>query len=273
MPKVLKMHVDVKPRSMPPNAVYVGRPSKWQNNFPITSHLSRDQVCDLHIEEFIHKPNILKEAREELVGKDLVCYCHPQSCHADFLLRVSNMSKYAGIGSRETPLEILDLMFRIANYLERHNYLLRSGGADGADRAFYSAIEDKSHAEIFVPWEGYNGFHDICPVEEKHYAAARTVHPIFDKLKQGAQKLHARNSQIILGANIDDPVDFVVCWTKGGEETRAQVSSKTGGTGVGISLASEEDIPVFNLANHDAIDRLIHFIGGYKFAFSKVSNI
>ena len=38
------------------------------------------------------------------------------------------MKYYAGIGSRKTPKEILDLMSVIGEYLQSKGYILRSGG-------------------------------------------------------------------------------------------------------------------------------------------------
>ena len=43
---------------------------------------------------------------------------------------------YTGIGSRETPTAILDLMIAIGGVLAQRGFTLRSGGADGADDAF-----------------------------------------------------------------------------------------------------------------------------------------
>ena len=43
---------------------------------------------------------------------------------------------YAGIGSRETPPEFIDEFIKIGKWLGSHGYILRSGGADGADSAF-----------------------------------------------------------------------------------------------------------------------------------------
>ena len=43
---------------------------------------------------------------------------------------------YAGIGSRNTPKEVLDVFESIGKYLALQGFVLRSGGADGADRAF-----------------------------------------------------------------------------------------------------------------------------------------
>lgn len=51
---------------------------------------------------------------------------------------------------------------------------------------------------------------------------------------------HARNCHQVLGANLDSPVDFVLCWTPGG--------ATTGGTATAIKLARKHNIPVINMA-------------------------
>jgi len=43
---------------------------------------------------------------------------------------------YAGIGARSTPQNILDIMTNLAHKLSEKEYILRSGGALGADMAF-----------------------------------------------------------------------------------------------------------------------------------------
>ena len=57
---------------------------------------------------------------------------------------------YAGIGSRETPIEYLQLFTRVATYLEGNNFMLRSGGAKGADQAFEAGVTDNNY-EIYLP--------------------------------------------------------------------------------------------------------------------------
>jgi len=52
------------------------------------------------------------------------------------------MKFYSGIGSRTTPLEVQALCTRIAAQLEKAGYVLRSGGAEGADKAFAAGVLD-----------------------------------------------------------------------------------------------------------------------------------
>lgn len=85
-PRVLNRHSD----QIPPNAVYIGRPSIWGNPFIISWTLTRKDVVTMYKTYLLSSPELLKKAREELVGKDLVCFCAPLPCHGDILLEVAN---------------------------------------------------------------------------------------------------------------------------------------------------------------------------------------
>lgn len=57
-----------------------------------------------------------------------------------------NSMTYAGIGSRETPMEVLELMTKASAWLGTKGYTLQSGGAIGADMAF----EGKSYPKTLT---------------------------------------------------------------------------------------------------------------------------
>jgi hypothetical protein len=155
---------------------------------------------------------------------------------------------YAGIGSRETPDHILELMTKIASILEVEGWVLRSGGADGADSAFDRGVKSASNKEIFLPSPYFNGksyrhpgyLH--APELPGYREASRTVamfHPAPDRLSEYAHKLMARNAMQVLGPDLDTPSRVVVAWTKNGQIT--------GGTGQALRIASASNIPIFNL--------------------------
>ena len=80
---------------MPPNTVYVGRPSKWANPFRIGIDGDREAVVRKFREYAMKKlkedPNWL----EPLRGKDLACWCPlDKPCHADVLIEL--LRKEAG---------------------------------------------------------------------------------------------------------------------------------------------------------------------------------
>jgi hypothetical protein len=72
-----------------PDRIYVGRPSKWGNPFVIGKDGTRKQVIDKYIDWFYKQENLVNSIGE-LTGKNLVCWCSPKKCHADFLLNLAN---------------------------------------------------------------------------------------------------------------------------------------------------------------------------------------
>lgn len=87
-PRVLNKKSD----KVPPGAMYVGRPSKWGNPYKIGLHGSREDVIanyrKMITKRIADNPKVFD--LEELRGRDLVCWCHPQPCHADVLLELTN---------------------------------------------------------------------------------------------------------------------------------------------------------------------------------------
>ena len=159
---------------------------------------------------------------------------------------------YAGVGSRETPKEILAEMASLAKELEELGYTLNTGDAQGADKAFRDNTKKKN---VFAP-------KDATPITMK---IAEEIHPAWDKLNDFGRKLQARNTNQIFGANLKTPVDFVIAWTKDGLENYDMRSIESGGTGQAIDMASRKGIPVVNLANPDWREKLNEVLSGeYK---------
>ena len=152
---------------------------------------------------------------------------------------------YAGIGSRETPSAVLAVLEALASVLARAGFVLRSGGAPGADTAFEDGADRGGGAkEIYLPWKGFNGNRsERCVLPEEAFALAEEFHPLGRGLrtKQAVHKLMARNCQQILGQKLDSPVGFVVCWTAGGR--------LLGGTAQALRIAAARGIRVSNLGN------------------------
>lgn len=155
---------------------------------------------------------------------------------------------YAGIGSRETPKEILAEMAALAKELEERGYTLNTGDAIGADKAFRDNAKKKN---IFSQ-------KDATATTLK---IAREVHPnpaALDNSKNAKYvwNLMARNTNQVFGENLKTPVDFVIAWTKDGLEDYDMRSIESGGTGQAIDMASRKGIPVINLANLDWREKL-----------------
>lgn len=93
---------------MPEGAVYVARPSRWGNPYRVGAQVAMldNTFGDMPIHE-VHitpalavalyrayieeQPWLVAQARDELAGKTLCCWCPPyRPCHADVLLELAN---------------------------------------------------------------------------------------------------------------------------------------------------------------------------------------
>lgn len=161
---------------------------------------------------------------------------------------------YAGIGSRQTPKNILEIMFKIGKSFAHKKAVLRSGHASGADMAFENGcIAEEGPMEIFIPWKGFNGAPDtdeyILPDDEEWMKQmVNKFHPAPHKLSPGAFRLMGRNAYQILGGPDGTPCKLVVAWTADGQDS--------GGTGQALRIAEDYRIPIFNLFYEEDLEKL-----------------
>jgi hypothetical protein len=172
---------------------------------------------------------------------------------------------YAGIGARLTPKPILNEIVSLGYGMAIRGWILRSGGAGGADSAFESgAMQATGVPEIFLPWKRFNGHLSTrynIPDDAFDLALEYYPNPAYLKKNLAVWKLMARNCQQVLGQDLDVHSKMVLCWTPDGIEDGTKTTRHTGGTGQAIRIATAYDIPTFNLKNEDAIERMGEFIG------------
>ncbi len=159
------------------------------------------------------------------------------------------MKCYTGVGSRSTPQFILHLMTQIAVRLSEAGYILRSGGAVGADTAFENGATEK---QIFHAKDATQAAMSI----------ASLLHPAWNRCSAFAKKLHGRNAFQVLGSALNDPSEFLICWTPDGCIDHIGRAFKTGGTGTAISIAFTYGVPVHNLALSSCMDHWTKWLKG-----------
>lgn len=83
------------------NTLYIGRnisfyvkgttKSKWANPFSIKKY---GRVgCLKKYKKYIENNEVLMNSLKELDGNELGCWCHPEPCHGDILLKLFNENK------------------------------------------------------------------------------------------------------------------------------------------------------------------------------------
>src|SRR5215210_2524711 len=114
------------------------------------------------------------------------------------------MPTYAGIGSRLTPDADLQRMYDLADLLGRQEndlWIMRTGGAEGADEAFLQGCNDApGYGEVYLPWATFQGWINTDLSNKitiwrnprpEAFDLAENYHPRWEWLRQGARKLHA----------------------------------------------------------------------------------
>jgi len=71
--------------------VYIGRPSKWGNPFPLEDESERLRVIEQYRRWILTQPELMA-ALPELRGRVLGCWCAPKPCHGDVLVELANRS-------------------------------------------------------------------------------------------------------------------------------------------------------------------------------------
>ena len=174
---------------------------------------------------------------------------------------------YTGVGSRETPTEIMEIMSMGAYKLASYGFIGRSGSATGADTAFeighdlFSQDTGIVRFESFLPWDGFNGHtnddvHIVAPGLSLYHEAKlimSSVHPKYNGLSPIAKKLHTRNVFQVLGTNLSSPSSLLVCWAK-----PRGVYSVHGGTNTAYQLALRNNATILNLYEKSHLDRFMN---------------
>ena len=166
------------------------------------------------------------------------------------------MKYYAGIGSRETPKDVCNKMTEIASLLEKQDFVLRSGGAEGADHAFEIGISDPLMMDIYLPYINFNNksgskYIFISTFDHSNYKAAYEslkYHPRGFNMSHGTKVMMIRNYFQACGLVNQSNSSFVICWTpKGANGYTIKTTYEDGGSGQCIRIAAAHNIPVYNL--------------------------
>lgn len=81
---------------MPPDTIYVGRPTVWGNPYLVGSKLLTGEILTAAKATALYRQHVrevfdLRTIRSRLGGKNLACWCPlDRPCHGDVLLELAN---------------------------------------------------------------------------------------------------------------------------------------------------------------------------------------
>lgn len=164
---------------------------------------------------------------------------------------------YTGVGSRNTPTEVLNFIRTLAGYLQQQGWVLRSGAARGADEYFEKGVKDQTahrnnDLEVYLPWDGFRGIaadhapYYHLPSTYPNWAGAGDIaagiHPAWQRLTRAARILHTRNVYQVLGKDLARPSDYILYFAPPLGSGLVE-----GGTNTAVQLARQHGVPELNL--------------------------
>lgn len=177
---------------------------------------------------------------------------------------------YTGVGTRDTPPDIFELAVWLGSELAKKGYTLRSGAAAGMDTAFQHGCSlVDGYGDIYIPWKGFHK-KNVClgkssnvkyytPTAPKfniarEYLICEDIIPWFDNMKQGAQKLHARNYYQVVGHN---NIKSDICLWYANIDKNGEPK---GGTRTTVLLARSFGIEDINIGKYNTKDKLLKLL-------------
>ena len=170
------------------------------------------------------------------------------------------------VGSRHISEKEYLTLFGLAKYFAQHGYILRSGKADGADTAGELGFREGTYLkpEIYIPWKNFKGGsvllgdEIVLPMPKETLEYVKKIHPAFDRLSQGALKLHQRNIHQVLGLDLHTPSEILIACADF-KFDQYNIERVKGGTATAWNLAKEFNIPCINIRNRSKEEILTEF--------------
>lgn len=122
----------------------------------------------------------------------------------------------ACVGSRQTPVDVLVWLKDKGEAIVRAGHHIVSGNAPGADQAWAAGGNkiDPAQVTLCLPWSGFEAASvnarnmtrvlasPMTAGERHYYNLAASLHPAWENMPPGAQRLHARNVMIVESARV-----------------------------------------------------------------------
>ena len=164
------------------------------------------------------------------------------------------MKYYTGVGSRAISQELKARCMLKAAELDEKGYILRSGGAEGADTGFSLGAQRK---EIYVPWMSFTENDKLDQIYPPVHLSPALWEEAIEILKQinldkghlyhilnkrSYTALHTRNVFQVLGADLESPSDFL--WFCSPTDL---LGAPIGGTKTAWLVAQHFEVPCYQI--------------------------
>lgn len=165
-------------------------------------------------------------------------------------------------GNYNAQENIRPLVAEVVSMLKQAGYTIRVTAGKGFDDiAMQTAGQG---AEIYLPCK----FNDVQYTPHSTFNGdeckefTRRHCPNFPAIPEKQQMWYYRNTRMVLGKNCTQPAQVSIIWSDDGVESPSTYGPKSGHAGHVAVLSRAQGIPVFNLNNPNAVQRLKQFLEG-----------
>ena len=158
------------------------------------------------------------------------------------------------------PAQKLDELCAIVKRFSEFGYTLRIGGGNEHEVALEPHAQ---RLELYLPWKGFNQRESKFSYNsESAKKLAALFHPGFEQLNYPIQAFIARNVRMMVGSNLKSPTLALIVYSEDGATKLQDIGQKTATARTVITLANYLRIPVFNLANENALASIVTNLTG-----------
>lgn len=166
-------------------------------------------------------------------------------------------------GNYGAPESLMPAIREIGEMIERAGFTIRASSTDGFDKMVQASFPN---AEYHIPWKGFGD----CNNPKSQYNSdecmefAKRYHRDWASTKESHQKIFAKNVRLVLGKNLDSHAHAAIIWSEDGVESPNNIGPRSAHAGHIAALCHACGIPVINISNPNAVQRLRSLIEGNR---------
>lgn len=170
-------------------------------------------------------------------------------------------------GNDQMPDAVAMTLDTVVKMVEAKRIPIRCGGQSETDKNVIKfARNEGKWLEYHLPWNKFDdidvsrgagsGFNtDECFEYAKRYFVGD-----FESANKFVRANHGKTARLLFGKNLKNSARLVIVWTDDGAETAADTNNRSGIGGHVIRMATAAGIPVVNLKNPNAVQRVQAFL-------------
>lgn len=165
-------------------------------------------------------------------------------------------------GNKGMPEQFMPILLRMCHALRQHGFVIRTGWSEGTEQMLAKAMPD---CELYTPWKPKengppNIFSSWASDESKEFA--KRYCPEWGSISEPMQAVYSKNARLVLGKKVTSPCQIVIIWSEDGVEANSSRTPRSNHAGHIAAMANAMHIPVININNPGAEERLRKFLEG-----------